>query len=147
MSVEEEPIHTPWPRRILCFLGGAAALFMVVVVTHGLSECRTARVILASSAHPDTVIRLDLVYKPMGAERPIHKRLWTGPLRADPMLLPFRYKGESSLRIEVDDPGPGDVRASHNGYITAPGSTHYYFIGPNDIVHSESFSGYFRRRT
>ena len=143
--VEEEPIHTPWPRRLLCFLGGAAALFMVVVVTHGLSECRTARVILASSTHSDTTIRLDLVYKPVGAESPIHERLWTGPLEVVPTLLPFRYQGESSLRIEVNDPGPGDIRVAHNGYITFPGSTHYYFIGPNDIVYSWSHSGYFRR--
>jgi hypothetical protein len=127
-----------WLRWPLMALGLAV---VALIITSGAQGCRTGRVILSSSVHPDSVITLDLVHG--YGEHEEHISIYRGA--ADiygPLYLPFKFGGDAHFAVTVVSPD-GVQRDAGMGYVTGTGSTHYIFIGKQEILYSSTLIGYF----
>ena len=138
-----------WVRRLVLYplaVGFSFMLGVTITVTIALvaPDCRIARVVLASGAHPDTHINLSVHYGDINGGPDLKKVLWDGPFAdSGPILIPFGLHNEGGFRIEVKYPGEAEPRVKEAGYIAGLGSTHYFFVGKKEIGYDLSIGGVF----
>ena len=138
-----------WMRRLLLYPLAAGFSFMLgviiaVMIVLVAPDCRFARVVLASGAHPDTHITLSVLYSDINRGPDLNKVLWDGPFGdSGPILFPFGLHNDGSFRIEVKDPDESEPRVKEAGYLSGLVSTHYFFVGKKEIVYEDSGSAVF----
>ena len=138
-----------WVQRLLLYPPAAGFSFMLgviiaVMIVLVAPDCRFARVVLASGAHPDTHITLSVLYSDINDGPDLNKVLWDGSFGdSGPILFPFGLHNNGSFRIEVKDPGESEPRVKEAGYLSGLVSTHYFFVGKKKIVYEDSGSAVF----
>jgi len=127
-----------WLTLPTLILSAAALLLVAGLMSR---DCRIARVVLAGNL-PDTVSLT------LSARHGLDGRtiLWRGPLGFGPILIPFAIPGDGIFEAKIEDTA-GKTRVEEFGYFTPSGYTHYVFIGPKNVIHSQSFGGAFRDQT
>ena len=139
-----------WVRRLLLYPPAAGFSFMLgvmitVIIALVATDCRIARVVLASGAQPDAHITLSALYSNLYDGPNLKKVLWDGPFGdSGPILFPFGMITNGSFRIEVKDPGESEPRVKEAGYFTGLGSTHYFFVGKKEIIYEDTNRGVFQ---
>ena len=74
---------------------------ITVIIALVATDCRIARVVLASGAQPDAHITLSALYSNLYDGPDLKKVLWDGPFGdSGPILLPFGMIANGSFRLD-----------------------------------------------